>query len=165
VSAQAKQNKDAARVVGASVVVRLLAAHNALIVALRNGLGPALSLARFDLLATLQREDGQTLAALSRKLLVTAGNLTGLVDRAERDGIVARRPDAKDRRLTRVHLTPKGQKLAAQAIKRHARLAEELVAPFDRRDRENLRELLGRLRESIQKKTKNGKSLTSRGSR
>jgi DNA-binding MarR family transcriptional regulator len=150
------QATEATRAVGTSVVVRLLAAHNALIVALRNGLGPALSLARFDLLATLDREDGQTLAALSRKLLVTAGNLTGLVDRAARDGIVERRPDAKDRRLTRVHLTPKGQKLATQAIRRHQRLAEELVGALDRRDRESLRELLGRLRESIQRKSKNG---------
>jgi DNA-binding MarR family transcriptional regulator len=155
---------EATHAVGTSVVVRLLAAHNALIVALRNGLGPQLSLARFDLLATLAREDGQTLAALSRKLLVTAGNLTGLVDRAARDGIVERRPDANDRRLTRVNLTPKGQKLAAQAIKRHARLAEDLVASLDRRDRESLRELLGRLRESIQKK-KNAKNGKPRGAR
>ena len=150
-----------AAAVGTSVVVRLLAAHNALIVALRNGLGPSLSLARFDLLATLAREDGQTLAALSRKLLVTAGNLTGLVDRAARDGIVERRPDAKDRRLTRVHLTPKGQRLAAQSIKRHQRLAEDLVGAMDKRDRESLRELLGLLRDSIQRKT-NGKSRGAR---
>ncbi|MBK7401902.1 MAG: MarR family transcriptional regulator [Myxococcales bacterium] len=98
----------------------------------------------------LLREDGQTLATLSRKMLVTAGNLTGLVDRAERDGVVERRPDPNDRRLTRVFLTPAGDALARKAQERHSALAEELVGPLDRRDREALRHLLGRLRESLE---------------
>lgn len=135
---------------GPSIVVRLLAAQNLLLAELRRGLGPDLSLARFDLLMQLLREDGQTLATLSRKMLVTAGNLTGLVDRAERDGVVERRPDPNDRRLTRVFLTPAGDKLARKAQERHSALAEELVGPLDRRDREALRHLLGRLRESLE---------------
>jgi len=141
---------DGGRTVGNSIVVRLLATHNLVLGALRTGFGPAHSLARFDLLVQLEREDGQTLAALSRKMLVTAGNLTGLVDRAERDGIVERRPDPSDRRLTRVHLLPKGTKLAAQMIRRHAELADEIVARLDRAEREDLRRLLGRLRESLE---------------
>ncbi len=98
----------------------------------------------------LLRDDGQTLASLSRHMLVTAGNLTGLVDRAERDGVVERRPDPKDRRLTRVFLTPQGQRLARKAIRRHHDLAEELVAPLERKDREALRQLLGQLREALE---------------
>lgn len=132
-----------------SIVVRLLAAQNLMLTALRRGLGPDLSLARFDLLMQLSREDGQTLAQLSRRMLVTAGNLTGLVDRAERDGIVERRPDPNDRRLTRVSLTPRGQKLAQKAIARHAELAEEILGPLGAREREDLRRLLGRLREAL----------------
>jgi DNA-binding MarR family transcriptional regulator len=132
-----------------SIVVRLLAAQNLLLTALRRGLGPDLSLARFDLLAQLAREDGQTLAQLSRRMLVTAGNLTGLVDRAERDGIVERRPDPNDRRLTRVSLTARGQKLAQKAIARHAELAEEILGPLQAKEREELRRLLGRLREAL----------------
>lgn len=135
--------------VSISIVVRLLAAHNLLLGALRRGFGPDLSLARFDLLATLAREDGQTLAALSRRMLVTAGNLTGLVDRAERDGIVERRPDPSDRRLTRVFLTARGQGVAERAIERHAEVAEEILGPLDAREREELRTLLGRLREVL----------------
>jgi len=132
-----------------SIVVRLLAAQNLLLTALRRGLGPDLSLARFDLLAQLSREDGQTLAQLSRRMLVTAGNLTGLVDRAERDGIVERRPDPNDRRLTRVSLTARGQKLAQKAIARHGELAEEILGPLPPKEREELRRLLGRLREAL----------------
>ena len=133
-----------------SVVVRLLTTHAALLGALRSGLGPRLSLARFDLLAQLSRQDGQTLAALSRQMLVTAGNVTGLVDRAERDGIVERRSDRTDRRVTRVHLTPKGQRLAAQSLRRHAVVAEQIVGGLARLEREQLRRLLARLRGSIE---------------
>jgi len=135
--------------VATSIVVRLLASQNLLLTALRRGLGPDLSLARFDLLAQLSRDDGQTLAQLSRRMLVTAGNLTGLVDRAERDTIVERRPDPSDRRLTRVYLTARGQKLAQKAILRHAELAEEILGPLEPKEREELRRLLGRLREAL----------------
>lgn len=135
---------------GPSIVVRLLATNNLLLHELRRGLGPDLSLARFDLLMQLLREDGQTASTLSRKMLVTAGNLTGLVDRAERDGLLERRPDPQDRRQARIHLTTAGQRLARRAMKRHHDLAEELVAPLDRKDREALRRLLGQLREAIE---------------
>lgn len=141
--------KKAPDPVAISIVVRMLASQNLLLTALRRGFGPDLSLARFDLMAQLSREDGQTLAQLSRRMLVTAGNLTGLVDRAERDTIVERRPDPSDRRLTRVYLTPKGQKLAQKSIARHAELAEEILEPLDGKEREELRRLLGRLREAL----------------
>lgn len=135
---------------GSSIVVRLLAAQNLLLGELRRGLGPSLTLARFDLLMQLLRENGQTPASLSRAMLVTAGNLTGLVDRAERDGAVERRPDPDDRRQIRVFLTPAGLRLARKAARRHHDLAEELVAPLERKDREALRRLLGQLREALE---------------
>ena len=132
-----------------SILVRLLSTQNLVLAALRRGLGEELSLARFDLLMQLLRDDGQTLANLSRRMLVTAGNLTGLVDRAERDGIVERRPDPSDRRLTRVNLTNRGRKLADRAASRHAEVAEEILASMPAADREDLRRLLGDLRETL----------------
>jgi DNA-binding MarR family transcriptional regulator len=128
----------------------MLAASNLLLAELRRGLGSDLTLARFDLLMQLLREDGQTSAELSRRMLVTAGNLTGLVDRAERDGLVERRRDPHDRRQTRVHLTPRGSRLARRAMERHHRLADELVSPLNQKDQEALRRLLRQLREAIE---------------
>ncbi len=139
-----------------SIVVRLLASQSLLLAALRRGFGPELSLARFDLLAQLAREDGQTLAQLSRRMLVTAGNLTGLVDRAERDGIVERRPDPSDRRLTRAWLTARGHKVAQKAIEKHGALAEEILAPLEAKEKEELRRLLGRLRIALDHAVDNG---------
>ena len=143
------KTREPATTTSTSIVLRLLAAHNLLLPALRKGFGDV-SLARFDLVVQLDRNDGQTLASLSRKMLVTAGNLTGLVDRAERDGVVERRADAADRRLTRVWLTARGQRLAARTIRRHREVAAEICAPLDRKEQQDLRRLLGRLREAVE---------------
>jgi len=132
-----------------SLWVRLLESHNLILGEIRRRLSDAATMPRFDLLANLEREDGQTLAALSRRMLVTAGNLTGLVDRAERDGVVQRRADPRDRRLSRVFLTAKGRGLIRQILPRHAVHVGELLAGLDVGERRELRRLLGKLRDSL----------------
>ena len=64
------------------------------------------TLPRFDLLAQLDRApDGMTLGELSRRMMVTNGNITGLVDRLEEQGLVKRRTSPHDRRSQFVSLT------------------------------------------------------------
>lgn len=132
-----------------SLWFRLLSCHSVMLAKLRRELEDRITLARFDLLASLHREDGQTLASLSRALLVTAGNLTGLVDRAERDGVVERRPDPADRRLARVWLTSSGRTLIRELLPMHARQVHELLRGLPAQDRHDLRRLLGALREHL----------------
>jgi DNA-binding MarR family transcriptional regulator len=143
-----------------SLWVRLLESHNRMLGEIRRRLSDAATMPRFDLLANLEREDGQTLAALSRRMLVTAGNLTGLVDRAERDGVVERRADPRDRRLSRVFLTAKGRDLIAEILPLHAAHVAELLAGLDATERRDLRRLLGRLRDSLASDTGPGSSRT-----
>ncbi len=135
--------------VGVSVWVRLIESHNLMVAEVRRRFADECTMPRFDLLTNLRREDGQTLAALSRRMLVTAGNLTGLVDRAERDGMVQRRPDATDRRLSRVHLTTKGRALVESLLPAHAQRVSDLLSSLDVTERRELRRLLGKLRESL----------------
>ena len=67
------------------------------------------TLPRFDVMAALYRKrDGVTMSELSRMLLVSNGNATTVVDRLEKDGLVARRPSETDRRTVYVALTPDG---------------------------------------------------------
>ncbi len=132
-----------------SLWVRLLECHNRVLADLRKRFDKECTLARFDLVANLDHEDGQTLAGLSRRMLVTAGNLTGLVDRAERDGVVRRVADPTDRRLVRVYLTPKGQRLARELIPAHTARVSELLHGLDGAERRELRRLLGKLRDSL----------------
>jgi DNA-binding MarR family transcriptional regulator len=132
-----------------SLWVRFLESHNLMLAELRRRLTDRSTMPRFDLLANLEREDGQTLAALSRRMLVTAGNLTGLVDRAERDGVVERRADPRDRRLSRVYLTPSGRELVQGLIPVHAAHVRELLRVLDEGDRRELRRILGKLRDGL----------------
>jgi DNA-binding MarR family transcriptional regulator len=127
-------------------LTELLECHAQVLAAVRSELLPDCTTARFDLLVALDREDGQTPAALSRRLGVTAGNLTGLVDRAARDGLVVRRSDRRDRRLSRVHLTRKGRTLASELIPRHARAVERTFATLRPEEHSELRRLLGKVR-------------------
>src|SRR5438876_4378665 len=80
--------------------LRLLKAHNLIIRKARGQLARQCTLAQFDVLAQLSREkNGTTAAELSRRRLVTAGNLTGILDRMERDSLIRREPDKSDRRV------------------------------------------------------------------
>jgi DNA-binding MarR family transcriptional regulator len=129
--------------------VRLLEAHNLMLAEVRRRFVDECTLPRFDLLANLERRDGQTLAELSRRMLVTAGNLTGLVDRAARDGVVVRRADPRDRRLSRVYLTAKGRGLIRDLLPVHAAHVGELLGGLQGGERRELRRLLGKLRDSL----------------
>ena len=137
--------------VGESVAVwvRLLECQNRALAELRRTLPEECSLSRFDLLAILDRHDGLTPAALSRRMLVTAGNLTGLVTRAERDGLVVRKVDESDRRCVHIHLTPAGKQFIARLIPEHTRLLADLLSDFAPSERRVLRDMLGRLRTSL----------------
>jgi DNA-binding MarR family transcriptional regulator len=67
------------------------------------------TLPRFDVMAALWRSrEGITMSELSRKLLVSNGNATAVVDRLEKDGLAKRTPLATDRRTVQVALTPEG---------------------------------------------------------
>ena len=147
----AAKGRDAAQIsaVDTSLWVRLLGCHNLMLGELRKSFEGEVTMARFDLIANLDREDGLTLAELSRRMLVTAGNLTGLVDRSERDGVVVRKSDAGDKRLVRVWLTPEGQRLARELIPAHAARISKLLSPLAADERRDLRRLLGTLRSSL----------------
>ncbi|MEM7427931.1 MAG: MarR family transcriptional regulator [Pseudomonadota bacterium] len=68
------------------------------------------TLPRFDVLAALFRQpDGMLMSELSRFLMVSNGNVTGIIDRLVADGLVERAKRNGDRRTSMVRLTPKGR--------------------------------------------------------
>lgn len=90
------------------------------------------SLARFDLMAHLYAApDGLTMGALTRRLLVSGGNVTGLVDRLAKEGLVAREVDAADRRIYRVALTQAGRTLFRDMAEEHEAWVSELLEGMD----------------------------------
>lgn len=111
----------------------------------------SLTLPQFEVLAELVRADagGFTFVELSRLLLVTSGNLTGIVDRLEEQRLVERRPDGKDRRVIRVALTDKGRRVIGHMLPAHAADIEEILSFMPRAALGELSDLLGRLRDGL----------------
>jgi DNA-binding MarR family transcriptional regulator len=80
----------------------------------------ATSLARFDVLTQLDRfEHGLTMTELSRRLLVSNGAVTGLVDKLVADRLVIREDHSTDKRTVIVQLTPEGRALFRKMALRH----------------------------------------------
>jgi DNA-binding MarR family transcriptional regulator len=109
-----------------------------------------LTLPQFDVLAQLHRGGPMTPRELTRELLVTAGNLTGIVERLVRMGLVSRHPVPEDGRAVRVQLTPRGQKLMARALPRHRRDVAALLSVLPAAELRQLRLLLGTLGEELE---------------
>jgi DNA-binding MarR family transcriptional regulator len=108
------------------------------------------TLARFDLLAQLERHpEGLAMGPLSRRMMVTAGNVTRLVDQLEAEGLVARVPDPGDRRAVRVRLTPEGRRKFSAMATVHEGWIVELFRGLSREQREQLYTLLGALKQSV----------------
>lgn len=90
------------------------------------------TLPQFDLLAQLYRErDGLRLGELSRRTMVTNGNITGLADRLETDGLIARENLDGDRRVTVAKLTKQGRETFAAMAKAHEGWLRELMSDID----------------------------------
>ncbi len=106
-----------------------------------------MTLARFDYMAQLQRHpDGLRMSALSRYLMVTGGNVTGLTDELEKEGLVERVAEPEDRRSVRVSLTPKGTTLFDSIAAVHEAWVIDIFAGMSMPQKTQLHDLLGRLR-------------------
>jgi DNA-binding MarR family transcriptional regulator len=92
----------------------------------------ATTLPQFDVMAALARKNtGMTMTELSRFLMVSNGNVTGIIDRLVADKLVLRRAPAEDRRAIIVRLTPKGASQFAQIAKVHEGWVDKLLSDLD----------------------------------
>ena len=108
------------------------------------------TLPRFDLMAQLERApDGILLGELSRRMMVSNGNVTGLVDRLVQEGLIERRVVRTDRRAARVSLTEAGHALFAEMATAHAEWMAELIGALDGREQDALWAQLGDLKASV----------------
>ena len=107
----------------------------------------AITLPRFDLMAQLQRSPaGLSMGELSQRLMVTGGNVTGIVAALEAEGLIVREPDAADRRVNRVRLTEAGRTSFERMAEAHEDWIVDLYAGLSAEEQTNLSELLGRLK-------------------
>jgi DNA-binding MarR family transcriptional regulator len=116
-----------------------------------------ITLPRFDLLAQLDRTpNGMTLGELSQRMMVSNGNITGLVDRLAEQGLIRRRPLPKDRRVQVVNLTPEGRKFFRGMARANADWVGEIFAGLSPKDIEALMPLLAKTKQSARNALHNG---------
>ncbi|MGH8175345.1 MAG: MarR family winged helix-turn-helix transcriptional regulator [Steroidobacter sp.] len=110
------------------------------------------TLPRFDLMAQLERAPrGLRMSELSERLMVTGGNVTGLTDSLEKEGLVVRESDGADRRALRVKLTREGRRAFRTMAAEHERWIVEMFSGLSARESRALGEQLNTLKEHILK--------------
>ncbi|MGB6103364.1 MAG: MarR family transcriptional regulator [Pusillimonas sp.] len=105
------------------------------------------TLPRFDLMAQLLRvPGGMKMSELSRHMMVTNGNITGITDQLEKEGLVERVKVATDRRSSLIRLTTKGKRSFRKMAQSHEEWVKSLFGGLSEKSRNNLYEALGELK-------------------
>jgi DNA-binding MarR family transcriptional regulator len=111
-----------------------------------------ITLPRFDLLAQLDRTpNGMTLGELSQRMMVSNGNITGLVDRLVAQGLIRRVPSPTDRRVQIVSLTPEGRRFFRAMARENAEWVGQIFADLSPQDIDALMPLLAKTKASAGK--------------
>ncbi len=110
------------------------------------------TLAQFDLMAELERAgEPKTMSEISQMLMVSNGNVTGVVDRLSQGGLVERLPSPEDRRVYLLSLTPEGVRRFQEMAQAHERWLEGLFAELDDATLQTLQQNLKTLKDALPK--------------
>jgi len=105
------------------------------------------TLPRFDLMAQLERcPDGLRMSEISKRLMVSGGNVTGITDQLEREGLVVRSGDPADRRAVSVKLTKNGVERFREMAARHENWIVELLGGLSPEEKQSMFGLLQKLK-------------------
>lgn len=109
-----------------------------------------ITLPRFDLMAQLERHpEGLRMGELSRRMMVTGGNVTGIADQLEREQLVVRVPDPQDGRAYMVKLTPAGRTAFAQMATVHEAWVADLFRDIPAADKTTMIALLDAMKQRL----------------
>jgi len=109
-----------------------------------------LSAPQVHTLLALGHEGALAMGDLARRVAVTEKTITGLVDRLQRDGLVARVRDDADRRVIHVALTPRGAALSRQMDAEVLQALGRLLGRLDAADRRDLFRIIEKLTTSLE---------------
>ncbi len=108
---------------------------------------------QFDIVVTLGNTDGMTFKELGSRTLITKGTLTGVVDRLEARGLVARAASPTDGRSTLVKLTPEGEHLFQRVFEPHLAFLAPAFESLPECGRKELEKRLRQLRLALEKRS------------
>lgn len=108
------------------------------------------TLPRFDVMAALyDAPEDSSMGELSRRLMVSNGNITGIVERLEREGLVSRRTRPDDRRSQVVRLTDAGRGAFEEMAGAHEAWISSMLSGLNEEEAEWLYGLLGKAKRSV----------------
>ena len=111
-----------------------------------------ITLPRFDLMAQLERHpDGLSMGELSRRMMVTGGNITTIVDQLEKEKLVLRVVGVNDRRSFTVKLTQAGKDAFTNMAIAHEAWVADLFEGLSVSQQTELYTLLGAMKKNLQK--------------
>ena len=105
---------------------------------------------QFGALECLGHLGSMTIGELSKKMLVSGGNTTCIIDNLEKEGLAERVHTADDRRVIMVQLTAKGKKRFNEIFPRHAAHISTLTATLTDEEQVTLGHLLKKLGRGVQ---------------
>jgi MarR family transcriptional regulator, organic hydroperoxide resistance regulator len=109
-----------------------------------------LSVARYAIMRLLSGKESVTVGWIAEKHFSRLSNITSMIDRLVRDGMVARLSDSSDRRIVRVKLTPAGEKLVRSTRGPHREFLARTMSPLPPAELRTLIVLLSRLSEPLE---------------
>jgi len=132
--------------------LRLLTCSNLIEARLRSRLREefGITLPRFDFLAQLERApDGLTMGELSKRMMVSGGNISGIATQLEREGLIDRTPVVGNRRMFCVRLTTEGRAQFKRMAARHEQWVVEMLGPLSSRDVDNMMSGLKKVKQRL----------------
>ena len=112
-----------------------------------------ITLPRFDLMAQLERyPEGLRMGELSKRMMVTGGNVTGIADQLEREELVVRVPDPQDGRAFMLKLTPRGRTVFVEMAAVHEGWVADLFRDIAADDKAGMIALLDTMKRQLNDK-------------
>lgn len=148
---QARKNRKKLDLPGLSEWLTVVRAYQTCDKVMNRRLAKAgLTVPQYDLLMSLMKKDGQTQQELADRMLVVKSNVSSLLSRAERDGLIARHENPSDARGKIVTLTPAGKRLAKRGWTVQSDVVSTMFEALTPGELQEIARTMNRLREALQ---------------
>lgn len=130
--------------------IALVRAEKAVVRELTRVLQPLnLKIAQLDVLMNLYRHPGMSQHDVARRLLVGRSNITMLLPQLEKQGLLRREGDAKDKRVMRLFLTAEGEALLMKALEAYTGLIDRVMAQSSTAECDQVGAVMNRVSEML----------------
>ncbi|GLB59542.1 MarR family winged helix-turn-helix transcriptional regulator [Cytobacillus sp. NCCP-133] len=111
----------------------------------------SLSMTEFSVLEALYHKDMQTIHEIGKRILITSGSMTYVIDKLEEKELTKRVACPKDRRAIHIALTDKGNEFLEEVMPKHEGWVDSFFEELNPVEMENLKNLLEKIKRKTEK--------------